>query len=716
MANKAEILITGRNTSNTAFKSVDKGMKGLLVSATKVSGAITAIGGGAALAGFTAFTKKVIDSQDELSKMSQKIGISVEGLAGLQHAGDLAGISLEGIQKAVKSVSTQLFDAASGLLESKRNFTSLGIEIKNTDGSLRKAEDVIVELADKFAKMEDATEKTALATKLFGRAGLDLIPLLNQGSDALARMIQEGKELNPVTAESARQSEVFNDNILRLQKSVKQVGIAIVTNIIPTIARMSEKFANATFETKNFWQVLIGTFLSSENELANPRKAIELITISLNKQKDKLAELNEGWHAFSDTRRSILEIDISAGESRISALRAELTQQQKDIFVAPQLTDTGSNEFKATIEDTTTGGKAASDLKAKLARQKSFVESEEKKAAVLGKTAAQIALLTAKELDLNAADTERVRIAAERAAIFREDAELTKKFQNDLEKNLTAKNAFIAAEEKEKQQSEDRQKRNDLELSLLGETEKKRSLILAQFDNEIIKREKIIELGKLDLDEVTRKQLEAQLQLAESRNNALAEQEQILESQKETTDQMTQFGVQAARNLQTAFADFLFDPFDKGLDGMLAGFADVLRRMVAEAAATELLGAIFGKTSGGGIDLFGGSGLLGSLFSGAGAFFGFAHGGFHQGGFRLVGEEGPELEATGPSRIFSVNQTRDILSSPKGGDNISINLNLATGVQQTVRVEVLNMMPFIEQKIQKAVADAKTRGGRGDSL
>ena len=44
----------------------------------------------------------------------------------------------------------------------------------------------------------------------------------------------------------------------------------------------------------------------------------------------------------------------------------------------------------------------------------------------------------------------------------------------------------------------------------------------------------------------------------------------------------------------------------------------------------------------------------------------FATGGLHAGGLRLVGEHGPELEATGPSRIYSASQTAAILGG--GGD------------------------------------------------
>jgi hypothetical protein len=42
----------------------------------------------------------------------------------------------------------------------------------------------------------------------------------------------------------------------------------------------------------------------------------------------------------------------------------------------------------------------------------------------------------------------------------------------------------------------------------------------------------------------------------------------------------------------------------------------------------------------------------------------YAQGGYHTGGLRMVGERGPELEATGPSRIFSHNQTSGMFKDP----------------------------------------------------
>ncbi|MBZ4022200.1 hypothetical protein CKO11_06985 [Rhodobacter sp. TJ_12] len=67
--------------------------------------------------------------------------------------------------------------------------------------------------------------------------------------------------------------------------------------------------------------------------------------------------------------------------------------------------------------------------------------------------------------------------------------------------------------------------------------------------------------------------------------------------------------------------------------------------------------ALQGGASGGGI--FGT--LFGSILSGLG-IPGFAGGGRHDGGLRIVGENGPELEYTGPSTIVPADLTRQILS------------------------------------------------------
>lgn len=80
---------------------------------------------------------------------------------------------------------------------------------------------------------------------------------------------------------------------------------------------------------------------------------------------------------------------------------------------------------------------------------------------------------------------------------------------------------------------------------------------------------------------------------------------------KQATEEISEYARQAARNMQDAFADFLFDPFDGGLKGMVEAFGNALRRMAAEAASARIFDAISGAAGSGGI-----AGFLGSLFGG----------------------------------------------------------------------------------------------------
>jgi tape measure domain-containing protein len=104
---------------------------------------------------------------------------------------------------------------------------------------------------------------------------------------------------------------------------------------------------------------------------------------------------------------------------------------------------------------------------------------------------------------------------------------------------------------------------------------------------------------------------------------------------------MEQFGIQAARNIQSSFADFLFNPFEGGVKGMVKGFADALRRMAAEALSNMILQKLFSAAGGAA-----GGGGFGSILTGiAGSFAGRANGGPLQAGqAAVVGETGkPEL-------------------------------------------------------------------------
>jgi hypothetical protein len=113
--------------------------------------------------------------------------------------------------------------------------------------------------------------------------------------------------------------------------------------------------------------------------------------------------------------------------------------------------------------------------------------------------------------------------------------------------------------------------------------------------------DELLAANKITQDEWADATLDAQEQM-DKLNGAMDE------AAKDKLPQLGQFGIQAARNIQSSFADFLFDPFDKGLKGMLDSFVQTVNRMAAELAAQQILKSLFsgaasaaGGSSGGGI-------------------------------------------------------------------------------------------------------------------
>ena len=107
--------------------------------------------------------------------------------------------------------------------------------------------------------------------------------------------------------------------------------------------------------------------------------------------------------------------------------------------------------------------------------------------------------------------------------------------------------------------------------------------------------------------------------------------------QEASLGMLGELGAQAARNIQDSFAQFLFDPFKGGLGGMLKGFINTIRRMIAEVASAMLLKQFFTWMSG----LSGGFGKIGSALL---AGMGKANGGPVMGNRAyMVGERGPEM-------------------------------------------------------------------------
>lgn len=252
----AKFRITAEDATDVAFRKVNNSLLGVERAAGMVTGALGALGVGFGAVQAVRFAKGIIDDADALSKLSQKTHIAVAEVAGWAHALDLANVPQEALQKTAKSLSSQMLDASMGLIESKRNFAALDIGIRNTDGSLRSVDAVLLDIADKYARSTDKTAAMGLMTKLLGKSALDLIPAFKDGRDALELLIEEGKRYNPITEESARAAEQFNDNLTRLSKSIKSDFIVAMNKGLPALAEMSDNLTRASNQGHTFLGIM----------------------------------------------------------------------------------------------------------------------------------------------------------------------------------------------------------------------------------------------------------------------------------------------------------------------------------------------------------------------------------------------------------------------------------------------------------------------------
>jgi hypothetical protein len=195
----------------------------------------------AALGGLAIAIKGAINEADEMGKAAQKFGIGVEELSRLKYAADLSDVSLQGLGTSIGRLSRNMQAASTGTKTAQAAFNALGVEFQNTDGTLRSSSDVLLDISDKFARMPDGAEKTAIAMQLMGRSGAEMIPLLNAGGNSIREMGDEAERAGLVISQdAARSAEEFNDNLTRLNSALKGVAIRIASALLPALADIAE--------------------------------------------------------------------------------------------------------------------------------------------------------------------------------------------------------------------------------------------------------------------------------------------------------------------------------------------------------------------------------------------------------------------------------------------------------------------------------------------
>jgi hypothetical protein len=221
----------------------------------------------AAAAGVSALALLVrasISSADEMSKAAQRAGVTTEALSRLAWAGELSDVSLDALGAGLARLTNVMAQVELGADKtSAAIFQRLGIAVSDTEGNLRSADQVMLDLADRFARMENGASKTALAIKLFGRSGAELIPLLNNGRQGLADMADESDRLGKtISTEFGQRAEVFNDTITRIWAAGAGLVNQLAEAVLPQLQAFADMLADPQFveNAKAMAQGIAGAF------------------------------------------------------------------------------------------------------------------------------------------------------------------------------------------------------------------------------------------------------------------------------------------------------------------------------------------------------------------------------------------------------------------------------------------------------------------------
>jgi len=687
---------------------VNRGAAGFSRAASVARSALAGIGVGFGVAAIARSLKHAVDELDNLSKAAQKFGVPIAELQALKHASELAAVSFEKLGVGVVRLSANLFDVSQGIGETGAIFDAIGVSAVTAAGAARPVADVIEDVADAFTRLEDGSTKTALAVTLFGKSGAALIPLLNGGSagikDAADELRKYGIELDEA---SGKQAEEFNDNLTRLGVAAGGLGHNIAIELLPSLLRLTETLnrfsqnggaiqktahgiafaiehiGDAAKLSSGFFVggllggppgAAIGTAVAGASILSSPSPAP---SVSGKIERRQPAGLDAGAISAAIKKANGQEAAASAAASAEKSRLASIQSIIDGLKEQQATLGKGESALVAYKLQVLEAKQAQIDFAVSLAKDvefRDFIGALEKEGELLGLTGAA---LVEKQAILKGFNTEQINaaVAAERFNVAK---------QNDLD-----------ILEKEKVAREDlndkiKQIRDEAITGLMDE-------VTAIRVAEGLKVEAVIQ----GVDARLLTEQEAADTIALIHKKAAKDVEEAL---KQNTDAISEFTLEAARAIQNALGDQLFNILQGNFENIADQFKSTLDRMVADALAAQLAKKMFGdfdKTGsiggwiGGLLDIFGrtkGGVSAASVYPGfadgapfrKGNVIPFASGGIVSSptlfpmarGTGLMGEAGPE--AVMPLKRLPNGKLG--VQADGGGRGVVLNINIS-GVQ-----------------------------------
>lgn len=265
--------------------NLPKGADGALNALNKVK--LGTVAGVAAFAGFVAaitsaekklmsITKESAAYAKEIKTLASVTGQSTEQIQEFQYASDMIGVSYDRVKDSLKEITNKMQEAQNGSEDTAGAFKTLGVEIENTDGSLRSADSVFYDVIDSLGNMHNQAQRDALAMDLMSESAQELNPLIEVGSEGLKKYTDEAHEMGYVLDNEAiaalTATDAAQQKLLKTQEAVtKQISAEYapymteaLTDTADFIKKIGKAFVDSGVVDK------FGSILTSATQILEP--------------------------------------------------------------------------------------------------------------------------------------------------------------------------------------------------------------------------------------------------------------------------------------------------------------------------------------------------------------------------------------------------------------------------------------------------------------
>ncbi len=250
------------------------------------------------------WTTEAAASAEKVQLLSMKLGIGEKTIEGWGAALARVGLDQDALAGSMKTLAKHIDGLSAGSEKSVELFGKLNTGMDATELASVGTEKAIRLIADRFAGMSDGAEKARLAQELLGRAGLQLLPVLNQGSAGLDKAARDAERFGLVLNDTQRNSllkydDALDDLGLALEGFKKQVAAAFA----PSLTRSIEFMTSAVSYAKSIWTA----FADAAEKLFIRFGAIVATIELVGKQLFSLSVMNK--EAWEQTLNQVSAID-----------------------------------------------------------------------------------------------------------------------------------------------------------------------------------------------------------------------------------------------------------------------------------------------------------------------------------------------------------------------------------------------------------------------